>query len=57
MDKLDPPHNFDPQIYNMERGSRDKLIVDYNTMEIWDFNETYRDLWDFILKKDDILKR
>ena len=34
-----------------------KLISDYNTMDIWDFNEKYGDLWDFTLKKDDITKR
>ncbi|KAG6732740.1 photosynthetic NDH subunit of subcomplex B 5, chloroplastic [Carya illinoinensis] len=57
MDKPDKPHNFEPQIYNMDRGSRDKLIADYNTMSIWDFNEKYGDLWDFTVKKDDITKR
>ncbi|KAF3456905.1 hypothetical protein FNV43_RR01559 [Rhamnella rubrinervis] len=58
MDKPDKPHNFEPQIYNMERGARDKLIADYNTMDIWDFNEKYGDLWDFTVKpKDDITKR
>ncbi|KAK9087114.1 hypothetical protein Syun_029508 [Stephania yunnanensis] len=57
MDKPDKPHNFEPQIYNMERGARDKLIADYNTMDIWDFNEKYGDLWDFTVKKDDVLKR
>ncbi|XP_059632426.1 photosynthetic NDH subunit of subcomplex B 5, chloroplastic [Cornus florida] len=57
MDKPSEPHNFEPQIYNMERGSRDKLIADYNTMDIWDFNEKYGDLWDFTVKKDDIMKR
>lgn len=57
MDKPDKPHNFEPQIYNLERGARDKLIADYNTMDIWDFNEKYGDLWDFTLKKDDIEKR
>ncbi|KAK7243158.1 hypothetical protein RIF29_37946 [Crotalaria pallida] len=57
MDKPDQPHNFEPQIYNMERGSRDKMINDYNTMDIWDFNEKYGDLWDFTIKKDDITKR
>lgn len=57
MDKPDQPHNFEPQIYNMERGARDKLISDYNTMDIWDFNEKYGDLWDFTVKKDDITKR
>ncbi|XP_052191132.1 photosynthetic NDH subunit of subcomplex B 5, chloroplastic [Diospyros lotus] len=57
MDKPSEPHNFEPQIYNMERGARDKLISDYNTMDIWDFNEKYGDLWDFTVKKDDILKR
>ncbi|XP_009338949.2 photosynthetic NDH subunit of subcomplex B 5, chloroplastic [Pyrus x bretschneideri] len=59
MDKPDKPHNFEPQIYNMERGARDKLIADYNTMDIWDFNEKYGDLWDFTVtvKKEDIMKR
>ncbi|XP_034685756.1 photosynthetic NDH subunit of subcomplex B 5, chloroplastic [Vitis riparia] len=57
MDKPDKPHNFEPQIYNMERGARDKLIADYNTMDIWEFNEKYGDLWDFTVKKDDIEKR
>ncbi|XWS13757.1 hypothetical protein CRYUN_Cryun36dG0065700 [Craigia yunnanensis] len=57
MDKPDKPHHFEPQIYNMERGARDKLINDYNTMSIWDFNEKYGDLWDFTVKKDDITKR
>lgn len=57
MDKPDKPHNFEPQIYNMERGARDKLIADYNTMDIWDFNEKYGELWDFTLKNDDIAKR
>lgn len=59
MDKPDKPHNFEPQIYNMERGARDKLIADYNTMNIWDFNEKYGDLWDFTVtvKKEDIMKR
>ena len=57
MDKSDKPHNFEPQIYNMERGALDKLIADYNIMDIWDFNEKYGDLWDFALKRDDILKR
>uniref|UniRef100_A0A0F7CYR1 NAD(P)H dehydrogenase 18 n=1 Tax=Melianthus villosus TaxID=377280 RepID=A0A0F7CYR1_9ROSI len=57
MDKPDKPHNFEPQIYNLERGTRDKLIADYNTMDIWDFNEKYGDLWDFTVTKDDIMKR
>ncbi|KAA8527691.1 hypothetical protein F0562_035440 [Nyssa sinensis] len=57
MDKPSEPHNFEPQIYNLERGARDKLIADYNTMDIWDFNEKYGDLWDFTVKKDDIMKR
>ncbi|XP_022974431.1 photosynthetic NDH subunit of subcomplex B 5, chloroplastic [Cucurbita pepo subsp. pepo] len=57
MDKPDQPHNFEPQIYNMERGARDKLISDYNTMDIWEFNEKYGDLWDFTVKNDDITKR
>lgn len=57
MDKPSEPHNFEPQIYNMERGARDKLISDYNTMDIWDFNEKYGDLWDFTVKNDNITKR
>ncbi|KAF7806976.1 photosynthetic NDH subunit of subcomplex B 5, chloroplastic [Senna tora] len=57
MDKPDKPHHFEPEIYNMERGARDKLINDYNTMDIWDFNEKYGDLWDFTIKKDDIITR
>ncbi|KAG6759293.1 hypothetical protein POTOM_035767 [Populus tomentosa] len=57
MDKPDKPHNFEPQIYNMERGARDKLIDDYNTMSIWDFNEKYGDLWDFTITREDITKR
>nr|AFK34052.1 unknown [Lotus japonicus] len=57
MDKPDKPHHFEPQIYNMERGSRDKLISDYNTMSIWDFNEKYGDIWDFTIKKDAIITR
>ncbi|CAK9168520.1 unnamed protein product [Ilex paraguariensis] len=57
MDKPSEPHNFEPEIYNMERGARDKLISDYNTMDIWDFNEKYGDLWDFTVKQDDIIKR
>lgn len=57
MDKPSEAHNFEPQIYNMERGARDKLISDYNTMDIWDFNEKYGDLWDFTVKKDDIAER
>ncbi|XP_031473695.1 photosynthetic NDH subunit of subcomplex B 5, chloroplastic [Nymphaea colorata] len=52
MGKPDKPHNFEPQIYNMERGARDKLIADYNTMDIWDFNEKYGDLWDFTLENE-----
>ncbi|XP_009588828.2 photosynthetic NDH subunit of subcomplex B 5, chloroplastic-like [Nicotiana tomentosiformis] len=59
MDKPSEAHNFEPQIYNMERGARDKLISDYNTMDIWEFNEKYGDIWDFTVKlqKDDIIKR
>ena len=57
MDKPDKPHHFEPQIYNMERGARDKLIADYNTMDIWEFNEKYGDLWDFTIKRDNITKR
>lgn len=56
MGKPDKPHNFEPQIYNMERGARDKLIADYNSMDIWDFNEKYGELWDFTVKRDDIVK-
>ncbi|KAL9161721.1 hypothetical protein ABFS82_07G039600 [Erythranthe guttata] len=56
MDKPSEPHNFEPQIYNMERGARDKLISDYNTMDIWDFNEKYGELWDFTVNNDDIVK-
>ncbi|MCL7049408.1 hypothetical protein MKW94_027426 [Papaver nudicaule] len=56
MDKPDKPHNFEPQIYNMERGARDKLIADYNTMDIWDFNEKYGELWDFTVNNEDIVK-
>nr|XP_043628065.1 photosynthetic NDH subunit of subcomplex B 5, chloroplastic [Erigeron canadensis] len=57
MDKPSEAYNFEPQIYNMERGARDKLISDYNTMDIWDFNEKYGELWDFTVTKDDIMKR
>ncbi|CAF1918780.1 hypothetical protein Bca4012_051501 [Brassica carinata] len=57
MDKPDMPHNFEPQIYKMERGARDKLINDYNTMSIWDFNDKYGDIWDFTVEKDDIATR
>ncbi|KAI8561212.1 hypothetical protein RHMOL_Rhmol04G0320700 [Rhododendron molle] len=59
MNKPSEPHNFEPQIYNMERGARDKLIADYNTMDLWDFNEKYGDLWDFTVKKDaaEIMRR
>ncbi|KAK1362478.1 photosynthetic NDH subunit of subcomplex B 5, chloroplastic [Heracleum sosnowskyi] len=57
MDKPSEPHNFEPQIYNLERKSRDKLIADYNTMDIWDFNEKYGELWDFTVKNDDIITR
>uniref|UniRef100_A0A2P2JH46 Photosynthetic NDH subunit of subcomplex B 5, chloroplastic n=2 Tax=Rhizophora mucronata TaxID=61149 RepID=A0A2P2JH46_RHIMU len=56
LDKPDQPHNFEPQIYNMERGARDKLINDYNTMSIWEFNEKYGELWDFTIKRDDLTK-
>lgn len=56
MGKPDKPHNFEPQIYNMERGARDKLIADYNTMDIWDFNEKYGELWDFTVKNEEIIK-
>ncbi|XP_019191245.1 PREDICTED: photosynthetic NDH subunit of subcomplex B 5, chloroplastic [Ipomoea nil] len=59
MDKPSEAHNFEPQIYSMERGAREKLISDYNTMDIWDFNEKYGDLWDFTVTTtaDDIMKR
>lgn len=56
MGKPDKPHNFEPQIYNMDRAARDKLIADYNSMDIWDFNEKYGELWDFTVKRDDIVK-
>ncbi|KAL1199679.1 Photosynthetic NDH subunit of subcomplex B 5 [Cardamine amara subsp. amara] len=57
MDKPDKPHNFEPQIYKLERGARDKLIHDYNNMPIWDFNDKYGDVWDFTVEKDDIATR
>ncbi|CAK8570725.1 unnamed protein product [Lathyrus sativus] len=59
MDKPDQPHHFEPEIYNMERVARDKLINEYNSMSIWDFNDKYGDLWDFTIQKDasDIMKR
>nr|XP_023884550.1 photosynthetic NDH subunit of subcomplex B 5, chloroplastic [Quercus suber]POF22602.1 photosynthetic ndh subunit of subcomplex b 5, chloroplastic [Quercus suber] len=57
MDKPDQPHNFEPQIYNMERKACDKLIADYNAMSIWDFNAKYEDVWDFTVPKNDILER
>ncbi|KAL4200065.1 hypothetical protein AMTRI_Chr03g54500 [Amborella trichopoda] len=55
--KPDKPHNFEPEIYNMDRGARDKLIEEYNTMDIWDFNEKYGELWDFTLKNDELIKQ
>jgi len=55
MDKPDKPHNFEPQIYNTERGARDRLIYDYNTMSIRDFNEKYGGLWDFTMKREDMI--
>ncbi|EFH39897.1 predicted protein [Arabidopsis lyrata subsp. lyrata] len=48
---------FDAPIYKLERGARDKLISDYNTMSIWDFNDKYGDVWDFTIEKDDIATR
>lgn len=57
LDKPAEAHNFEPQIYNMERGARDKLINDYNTMSIWEFNEKYNELWDFTVNNEDIVKR
>uniref|UniRef100_A0A0F7GYV3 NAD(P)H dehydrogenase 18 n=1 Tax=Pelargonium exstipulatum TaxID=59873 RepID=A0A0F7GYV3_9ROSI len=57
MDKPDQPHNFEPQIYLMERGARDKLINDYNTMSIWDFNDKYGELWDFTVPHDDLFPK
>ncbi|CAO2181845.1 unnamed protein product [Urochloa humidicola] len=57
MDKPDKPHNFEPEIYMMERSARDKLIADYNSMDIWDFNEKYGELWDFTVNtREDIVK-
>ncbi|KAF8394343.1 hypothetical protein HHK36_020551 [Tetracentron sinense] len=46
--------DFESQIYNMKREF--VTISDYNTMDIWDFNEKYGFLWDFTVKKDDIKK-
>uniref|UniRef100_A0A0F7GZ06 NAD(P)H dehydrogenase 18 n=1 Tax=Cypripedium formosanum TaxID=53042 RepID=A0A0F7GZ06_9ASPA len=57
MAKPDKPHNFEPEIYNMDREARDKLIKVYNTMDVWDFNEKYGELWDFTLPHDDIIKQ
>lgn len=58
MQKPDKPHNFEPEIYLMERSARDKLIADYNSMDIWDFNEKYGELWDFTVNtnREDIVK-
>uniref|UniRef100_A0A0F7GXS1 NAD(P)H dehydrogenase 18 n=1 Tax=Masdevallia picturata TaxID=125444 RepID=A0A0F7GXS1_9ASPA len=56
INKPDQPHNFEPEIYNMDREARDKLIKAYNTMDVWDFNEKYGDLWDFTVPHDDIVK-
>ena len=57
MQKPDKPHNFEPEIYMMERTARDKLIADYNSMDIWDFNEKYGELWDFTVNtREDIIK-
>lgn len=56
MNKPDKPHNFEPEIYMMERSARDKLISDYNSMDIWDFNEKYGELWDFTVNREDIVK-
>ncbi|KAH0450665.1 hypothetical protein IEQ34_021357 [Dendrobium chrysotoxum] len=57
INKPDQPHNFEPEIYNMDREARDKLIKAYNTMDVWDFNEKYGELWDFTLPHDDIVKQ
>lgn len=56
LDKPAEPHHFEPEIYNMERGARDKLIHDYNTMNKWEFNKKYGHLWDFTLKDEQIPK-
>ncbi|KAF8762463.1 hypothetical protein HU200_009428 [Digitaria exilis] len=57
MGKPDKPHNFEPEIYLMERSARDKLIADYNSMDIWDFNEKYGELWDFTVNtREDIVR-
>ncbi|KAL6616651.1 hypothetical protein ACP70R_038921 [Stipagrostis hirtigluma subsp. patula] len=57
MRKPDKPHNFEPEIYMMERSARDKLIADYNSMDIWDFNEKYGELWDFTVNpREDLVK-
>nr|AQX44173.1 hypothetical protein [Apostasia odorata] len=55
MRKPDKPHHFEPEIYNMDREARDNLINAYNTMDIWDFNEKYGELWDFTIAHDDII--
>lgn len=55
MGKPDKPHNFEPQIYNMESKARDKLIADYNSMDIWEFNDKYGELWDFTVKNEEII--
>ncbi|KAL6007312.1 hypothetical protein ACLOJK_032809 [Asimina triloba] len=56
MGKPSEPHNFEPQIYNMDREARDKLIADYNSMDIWDFNEKYGELWDFTVENNKIIR-
>uniref|UniRef100_A0A0F7CYR0 NAD(P)H dehydrogenase 18 n=1 Tax=Habenaria pantlingiana TaxID=1498489 RepID=A0A0F7CYR0_9ASPA len=55
--KPDQPHNFEPEIYNMDREARDKMIKTYNTMDVWDFNEKYGELWDFTVPHEDIIKQ
>jgi hypothetical protein len=42
--------NFN-EIYMMERSAHDKHIEDYNSMDIWDFNKKYGELWDFTVNR------
>jgi hypothetical protein len=47
--------NFN-EIYMMERSAHDKHIEDYNSMDIWDFNKKYGELWDFTVNREDLVK-
>jgi hypothetical protein len=49
------PVNFN-EIYMMERSAHDKHIADYNSMDIWDFNKKYGELWDFTVNREDLVK-